>query len=370
VVLLFALSIDQGFALKRTRWYQLDESYSFERYVQEFSKTYASPSERETSRAIFEDRLADVLAHNKDPSFSWKKGVNRFSDRTDAEFRRLLGYNKALAFSNSESRKIKAQHVVFNGDLPENVDWRNKGIISPVKDQGDCGSCWTFGTCETIESYLALANGELNILSEQQILDCTPNPNDCGGTGGCSGGTPEIAYQQIITTGGLSDEWTYPYLSYHGQNFPSCRFNSTMTPAVAVLSGYQELPSNQYQPVVNALANIGPLVVNVDASAWGAYDGGVFNGCNQTNPDIDHVVQLVGYGTDLKLGEYWLIRNSWSPSWGEDGYIRLARSSSPTCGVDLWPQDGTGCNGGPPTVRVCGECAILYDVSYPTIKGS
>jgi len=105
----------------------------------------------------------------------------------------------------------------------------------------------------------------------------------------------------------------------------------------------------------------------VDASAWGEYETGVFDGCNATNPDIDHVVQLVGYGTDDVYGDYWLVRNSWSPKWGELGYIRIARSSNVTCGVDLRPQDGTGCNGGPSTVSVCGECAILYDVSYPVI---
>jgi len=111
----------------------------------------------------------------------------------------------------------------------------------------------------------------------------------------------------------------------------------------------------------------GPLAVNVDANTWSDYESGIFNGCDQVNPDINHVVQLVGYGNDPSFGDYWLVRNSWTPVWGEQGYIRLARSSSPVCGVDLYPQDGTGCINGPANVTVCGTCGILYDVSLPEV---
>jgi len=249
-------------------------------------------------------------------------------------------------------------------DLPVNVDWRTKGIISPVKDQGECGSCWSFGTAETVESYYAKSTNLLAVLSEQQILDCTANVDDCGGTGGCGGGTPELAYAQIMKNGGLSSEWTYPYTSYFGDAY-AC--NATRINPVATLSGFQVLPSNSYSPVLTYIANNGPLAVNVDASSWSSYESGVFSGCNMVNPDIDHVVQLVGYGTDSTLGDYWLIRNSWSPSWGEQGYIRLQRSSTPPCGVDIIPSDGTGCNNGPANVTVCGMCAVLYDTSFPVV---
>jgi len=255
-----------------------------------------------------------------------------------------LGYNKNLAYSRHDERQRKATHVFDDiplESLPASVDWRKEGVISDVKDQGQCGSCWTFGTAETIESYWALATQQLPVLSEQQILDCTPNTHHCGGTGGCEGGTPELAYQTMInTTGGLASEWTYSYQSYQGADFPKCKFDASTTPVVAKVTDYTVLPSNKYSPVMAAL-QVGPLVINVDASAWSDYETGVFNGCNQTHPDIDHVVQLVGYGTDPKLGQYWLVRNSWSPSWGELGYIRLARLSN-TCGVDLRPQDGLG----------------------------
>jgi len=139
---------------------------------------------------------------------------------------------------------------------------------------------------------------------------------------------------------------------------------------VVKIKGFVNVTGNQQLPVLTAVATQGPLVINVDASSWFGYESGVFNGCNQQNPDIDHVVQLVGYDTDPNYGDYWLVRNSWNAGWGEDGYIRLARPKQISCGTDLNPQDGTGCNGGPPTVTVCGTCGILFDVTYPIVNTS
>jgi len=239
------------------------------------------------------------------------------------------------------------------------------GVITPVKDQGRCGSCWSFAAAETLESYYALVNhNEMPILSEQQILDCTPNPDQCGGTGGCGGATVELAYQQIKAMGGLSSEWVYPYMSYFGDNLPC---NSTRFRPVAKISGYVNLPTNRAKPVINHLLNKGPLAVSVDAGAWSHYESGVFDGCNQTNPDLDHAVQLVGMGTDPTYGDYWLIRNSWTPLWGEAGYIRLRRTMIPRCGVDITPLDGDGCVNGSTTEFVCGTCGVLYDALYPIV---
>jgi len=173
---------------------------------------------------------------------------------------------------------------------------------------------------------------------------------------------------QIIVQGGQASEWTYPYTSYYGDAYV-CHANTSgyNWEPVVKLSSYTVLPTNQLQPVMAAVATLGPMIINVDASSWSDYESGVFDGCNQAQPDIDHVVQLVGYGNDTQYGTYWLVRNSWSPSWGENGYIRLRRTATPRCGIDINPSDGTGCKGGPPTVTVCGTCGILFDVSYPTI---
>jgi cathepsin L len=322
-------------------------------------------------RQIFERKLNEIRQHNYDPTKPWKLGVNQFTDRTDEEFKQVLGVRKELI---NHKRKLETAKMIPKEkiDIPAleqmSVDWRAKGIITSVKDQGMCGSCWSFATAETLESYWALSTKQLTDLSEQQILDCTPNPNNCGGTGGCGGGTVEIAYAQINVQGGLSTEWTYPYQSYGGSNF-QCRFSSNTPPFAKVTSpSYIDLPSNQYAPLLQQVATGGPVAISVDASTWASYEGGVYDGCNKTNPDLDHAVQLVGYGTDPNYGDFWLVRNSWSPAWGEDGYIRLKRTSTPTCGKDLTPGDGDGCNGGPPTVTVCGTCGILYDTVYPIVS--
>jgi len=291
------------------------------------------------------------------------------SDWTPKEFKRLLGYKKGLAaVMRMTSNATVADFGKINiSALPKHVDWREKGIITAVKDQGQCGSCWTFGTAEGIESHWALKTGKLTDLSEQVILDCTANPDQCGGTGGCGGGTPELAYAQIIKQGGICSEWAYPYTSYYG-TAGKCHWMPPFVPRpIVYLSGYQVLLSNDYASVLHAVAQVGPMVINVAASLWGDYSSGLYE-CNVTDTDIDHVVLLVGYGTDSKLGDYWLVRNSWSPSWGEQGYIRLKRRSTPQCGIDKNPQDGTGCKNGPPQVTVCGACGLLYDVSYPLIK--
>jgi len=346
----------------RPRWNEL-EGYTFDRYAKDHFKVYQNDAEYDMRKQIFEDKLAKIKNHNKDSSKSWKEGVNHFTDRTDAEFQQLLGLDKPLLYTQKAS--ITEQPFVPKvplSELPTDVDWRKEGIITAVKDQGQCGSCWSFGSAESVESYWALACDYIGDLSEQQILDCIPNPNQCGGTGGCGGGTPELAFAALKS--GISSEWTYPYVSWFGENF-ECQTNNVNPTAYVV--NFTVLPANQLQPVLEHLATVGPLAVNVEASTWSGYESGVFDGCNKANPDIDHVVQLVGYGTDSNLGDYWLVRNSWSPLFGEQGYIRLKRNSTPQCGVDIIPSDGTGCKGGPANVTVCGTCGILYDTSFPGV---
>jgi len=371
ILLVLAVSIALSYAagaprsFKKTTWQDLENGYSFEQWKEEFRKVYPA-HEEQFRKELFETKLNDIIRHNRNPHATWKKGVNHLSAHTNEEFKKLLGYKKSITHARraAEAQTFPEEQVKM-GDWADWIDWRVKNIISDVKDQGGCGSCWTFATAESVESYWALSTGQLAVLSEQQILDCTPNPQHCCGTGGCAGGTTEIAFEQIIQMGGLSSEWTYPYLSYQGSNF-NCSFNVNTTAPFATVSSYTLLPPNQYTPIMDAVQN-GPLAISVDASAWGDYELGVFNGCNNTYPDIDHAVQLVGYGTDDTYGDYWLVRNSWSPNWGENGYIRIGRSSNITCGVDIHPFDGIACDGANSTAVVCGNCGILYDVTYPTI---
>jgi cathepsin L len=291
---------------------------------------------------------------------------------TEAEKKAYRGINGALLHKQKQSAKrANPDFELFNNinvsDFAGvNIDWRTSGIVTTPKDQGACGSCWTFSTAENIESYYAMKYGSKNlpVLSEQQILDCTPNPNDCGGTGGCGGGTVELATARIIAMGGLSLEANYPYVSGDGHN-EQC--NTKNVVPYARVASFTVLPSNQLAPVLAAIAN-GPLSISVDASTWSDYEDGVFDGCNNQSPDIDHAVQLVGIGTDPTKGDYWLVRNSWGTGYGENGYIRLRRYATPPCGTDSTPSDGDGCNGGPSSVTVCGNCGILYDNVFPTMK--
>jgi len=343
--------------------------YSFDDFNRDFQRGYQPGTAVYAHRkAVFEEKLASIIAHNADTRSTWKRGVNEYADQTQAEFKASgrLGYSRELGrHAHGQSRASSSSLLMKKQfSAPASWDWREKGVISNVKDQGHCGSCWAFATTATVESYVALNTGTMEVLSPQQLVSCAPNPLQCGGVGGCEGSIPELAYDYIQLYGMIT-EWMYPYSSYFGRN-DACSLNNTKTPSVIEISGYQKLPSNDYEKVMQTLVEVGPLAVNVQADVWSDYHSGVFDGCkNTSNVAIDHVVQLVGYGTDPHGGDYWLVRNSWDATWGENGYIRLKRSSSPECGEDVQPLDGTGCAGGPATQHVCGQCGILFDASYP-----
>jgi len=271
-----------------------------------------------------------------------------------------------------------------------------------VKNQGGCGSCWAFSATETLESALAKAGGPLLELSPQEIVSCAPNPDHCGGTGGCSGSTQPLAFNYTKTAGEVLDS-KYKYTASTG----TCSASKIKNPAMGI-KGYEVLPTNDYSALMNAVATAGPIAISVDAS-WGAYEEGVFT-CSDykstlCGTSIDHAVQLVGYGTEDNQ-DYWretraepatrphapvpgpacrshgpgdrhfaplggrLVRNSWGASWGQGGYIKIARygasSAGEPCGVDKHPGDGYACAGGPKTLPVCGVSGILSASSYVT----
>jgi cathepsin L len=231
--------------------------------------------------------------------------------------------------------------------------------VTPVKDQGSCGSCWAFSTTESIESNLYINTGVSKVLSPQDVVSCTPNPDHCGGTGGCNGAIAELGFKWVESNG-IATESEWPYHAVTG----TCT-NHTMT---AIINGCVKLKENNYTDLLLAVATIGPISVSVDASRWGTYKSGIYSGCDsQPTLDIDHAVQLVGYGTQSGT-DYWIVRNSWGASWGEQGYIRLLRHSDGSdqwCKKDNTASDGSACDGDPQSITVCGECGIWYDNSYP-----
>ncbi|KAJ1416450.1 hypothetical protein B484DRAFT_454287 [Ochromonadaceae sp. CCMP2298] len=341
--------------------------YTFEMYLADFNLKF-HPSEMPARRQAFDSELARVHAHNSKNS-GWKETMNKFSVLSAKEKKAFHGRHKGVASAQGKMLKkandLPADFEIKSVELlPESVDWRSKGVATAVKDQGHCGSCWAFATTAVIESHVALSSGLLFDLSVEQMAMCAPNPDSCGGTGGCEGSTAELAFEYVAGSGGLLEEFQYSYTSYYGEDF-ECAMPAGQA-AVATISGYVQLAENNYTALMTAIATVGPVAVSVDASEWHSYAGGVFDGCNQESPDIDHAVVLMGYGVENGQ-KYWLVRNSWAPSWGELGYIKIARQDTDetVCGTDSTPLDGTACVGDDAPVKVCGTCGILYDSCYP-----
>lgn len=357
LIILFVFLIETSFS---------HEYESFDNYILNFNKYY-SIEEFKYRANIFNYNLNQIRKHNLNSSNTWKMGINQFSDQTNSELQSLINL-KTVPKNNFKKSTLK-----LNKPYLTDMDWRKKGIITSVKNQADCGGCWAFSAIETIESHYAIKTNKLETLSEQQVLDCVwdynfdsnSNLNNClgVGNGGCLGGTVELAYETIIKMGGSVSEYSYPYVSYTGNDNYICNKSKSMNPIVKI-SAFEILPMNDYLSILNYIENKGPLTISVDASSWFSYRSGIFNGCNSQRIELNHAVQLVGFGTDPNYGLYWLVRNSWGSSWGEGGYIRLKRTTYNNCGQS----SVADCSGKKITSeKMCGECGILYHSTYPII---
>jgi len=191
---------------------------------------------------------------------------------------------------------------------PATFDWRTKGGVTGVKNQGQCGSCWAFSATENIESVYHLAGHPMPTLSPQQIVDCD---KDCYG---CGGGWPYRAMNYVAHAGGQDSEQSYPYEARNG----ACRYKPASV--AAKIKSYKAIPKNE-QNIRDSLATISPFSICVDASHWSSYRGGVMRS-TQCGRSTDHCVQLVGYDTTASV-PYWIVRNSWGTGWGIQGYIQL-----------------------------------------------
>ena len=237
--------------------------------------------------------------------------------------------------------------------------------MTAVKDQGQCGDCWAHAATESIESSWAISTGQLFVLSQQQVTSCTPALGACYS---CNGSFPSLAFDYIVEKG-ITEEWIYPFASYDG-SFPECKKDPFDGQPVPVkISGYVDVGPNTQADTVEALNELGPLSILVDASMWSFYESGIFDGCDYAmNISLDHAVNLIGYGT-ANATDYWIVRNSWSPGWGENGYIRLAKPKVPKCGWNVGAASTTGCYGvGPDAVWSCGMCGVLFAPQFPTVN--
>ena len=246
---------------------------------------------------------------------SFRVGLNKFAHYTQAEYNALLG-------AKAPEREFKGK--ALNVKAPESVDWRDKNVVCDIKDQAQCGSCWAFSTISAQESAWAIAGNTLLSLSEQNVVDC------CSLCYGCNGGWPYKTIEYVIArqNGQFNLESDYPYTGYDG----TCKFSQYK--GYTTVTGYTEVTSYSESDLETKVASLGPASICIDASNWSfqLYNGGIYDedSCSQWN--LDHAVNCIGYGTEGSTA-YWLVRNSWGTSWGEDGYIRMIKNKNNQCGV-------------------------------------
>lgn len=296
---------------------------SFQTWSAKHGRNYASPAEKIYRLAVFYKNYKTVSAHNSSND-SWTMELNHFADMTEEEFRsKMLGYN----FSDRPRKYVEEDNSMVA--QAASVDWRDKGAVTPIKNQGQCGSCWAFSTIAALEGAWFQSKGKLISLSEQQLVDCSSSY----GNHGCNGGLMDYGFK-YIKDHGIETEAQYPYTARDGR----CKASGTPT---AKLSGFTDVGHSQSALTTASSQRV--VSVAVDANRWSFYHRGVMKH-TACGTSLDHGVTLVGYGS-ANSEDFWIIKNSWGTSWGENGYIRIQRDVS----------GSRGC------------CGIYMAASYPTV---
>ncbi|XP_059442479.1 vignain [Corylus avellana] len=277
---------------------------------------------------VFRENVMHVHNTNKMDK-PYKLKLNKFADMTNHEFRSTYAGSKVKHHRMFRGRQLGSRSFMYENEdtVPPSVDWRKKGAVTAVKDQGHCGSCWAFSTVVAVEGVNQIKTNKLVSLSEQELIDCDTEKNE-----GCNGGLMEYAFEFIKQKGGINIETNYPYKATDG----TCDASKENSPVVSI-DGHENVPANDENALLKAAANQ-PVSVAIDAggSDFQFYSEGVYTG--KCGTELDHGVAVVGYGITLDGTKYWIVKNSWGAEWGEKGYIRMQRGISEKeglCGIAM-----------------------------------
>lgn len=296
----------------------------FRDYTKNYNKNY-SQIEYNYRRKIFGENYNYILKKNNEINYTL--GLNNFTDYSRSEFNNiylsgLINHKQYNHNSHYHHKHNLSYHNSSNSSIPSSIDWRAAGIVTNVKDQGQCGSCWAFSTTGTLEGQHALKSGNLVSLSEQNLVDCSLQNY------GCNGGWPSIA-MEYIKTNGVDSESTYSYVGYD----ESCKYNRSNVESF--LNQIILIPSNNMTALYDSLGNIGPISIAIDAEDdFQFYNSGIYTSsiCNSDPYSLNHAILAVGYST-FRNNSYIIVKNSWGSGWGMNGYIYMSTTINNLCGM-------------------------------------